>query len=243
MELFFSKEDDKLSELLTDSAPDSEDAAYEVPSEGLAVEEGSGVSEAKVVAAERFNGLMSKFNKTQTELDSERQYRIELETRLQDLEARTNDIKTEEHSMTDVSGLQSQVEMLTQMLAHQQVESVRKDVLTQYPDIEPFIDLIEAPDVDAFRGLANTLNERIQIMKNVNAGVVVSPYEESVEQAPVAIEPVQTPIVEPPIFGGGSGAMAPAEGSEDRISEAIKNRDFGAFMRAKTEQTSSELEL
>lgn len=230
-----------MSELLAETAP-SEDLAAEAPISAGAVESDSGGGSDKQVPAERFNGLMSKFNKTQEELDAERQYRLQLEERLNQIEAASIDINPKENAVTDVTNLQSQVEMLTNMLARQQVESTRRDVLNEFPDIAPFVDLIEAPDPESFRSLAATLNERVQVLKVSNGATDVTPND-IIE----AVDPVgavsAAPEVEVPVFGGGSGAMAPAEGSQDRIAEAIKNRDFGAFMRAKTEQASSELEL
>lgn len=231
-----------MSELLAETAPLDDFEVPEAPESFDAVESDSGEGLGKQVPAERFNGLMSKFNKTQEQLDAERQYRMQLEDRLNQIEAASIDINPKENAVTDVTNLQSQVEMLTNMLARQQVESTRRDVLNEFPDIAPFVDLIEAPDPESFRSLASTLNERVQVIKVSNGATNVTPND-IIE----AVDPVGTvsaaPEVEVPVFGGGSGAMAPAEGSQDRIAEAIKNRDFGAFMRAKTEQSSSELEL
>jgi len=153
-----------LSELLAETAP-LEDSAVMAPDDSGAVESDSGEGLGKHVPAERFNGLMSKFNKTQGELDAERQYRLQLEERLNQIEAANIDINPKENTVTDVTNLQSQVEMLTNLLAKQQVESVRRDVLTEFPDIAPFVDLIEAPDPESFRSLASTLNERVQVLK------------------------------------------------------------------------------
>lgn len=231
-----------MSELLTETAPLDDFEVSEAPQSFDAVESDSGEGLGKHVPAERFNGLMSKFNKTQGELDAERQYRLQLEDRLNQFEAANIDITPKENTVAEVTDLQTQVEALTQMLARQQVESVRRDVLTEFPDIAPFVDLIEAPDPESFRSLASTLNERVQVLKISDGATGVTPNDiiEAVDAAGVVSS---APEVDIPIFGGGSGSMAPAEGSQDRISEAIKNRDFGAFMRAKTEQTSSELEL
>ena len=231
-----------MSESLSEFAPDIDLAAPDAPELIEAVEDESGVGGAKQVPAERFNGLMSKFNKTNEELATERQYRLDLEARLQALEFTEYDMQVKEPQMADVSNLQNQVELLTQMLAQQQVANVRKDVLTEFPDIAPFVDLIEAPDPESFRSLAQTLNERVQVMKTASGGI--GDIQESLPDpvAPVLEEQV-VPQIDAPVFGGGSGAMAPAPGTEDRVAEAIKNRDFGAFMRAKTEQASSELEL
>ena len=233
-----------MSEPLTEAAPDAVAEAFEAPAPVEAVVDDSGSGENKIVPAERFNGLMSKFNKTNEELAIERQYRMELESRLQEFEADNDDARFEETSMTDVGNLQSQVELLTQMLSQQQVNSTRKDILTEFPDIAPFVDLIEAPDPESFRGVAQTLNERVQVIKAAgNGGGVETPVQEFVaESAPIA-ETAVAPQPDAPVFGGGSGALAPASGSGDRVAEAIRNRDFGAFMRAKTESSDSELTL
>ena len=230
-----------MSELLAETAP-LEDSAVMASDDSGAVESDSGEGLGKHVPAERFNGLMSKFNKTQGELDAERQYRLQLEERLNQIEAANIDINPKENTVTDVTNLQSQVEMLTNLLAKQQVESVRRDVLTEFPDIAPFVDLIEAPDPESFRSLASTLNERVQVLKISDGATPVVPSDIIETVDPVGSVSAE-PEIDVPVFGGGSGAMAPAEGSEDRIAEAIRNRDFGAFMRAKTEQASSELEL
>lgn len=246
MDVFPVKEND-LSELLTESAPLEDFEVPVAPEFNEAVEEDSGNGGEKFIPTERFNGLMSKFNKTNEELASERQHTRVLESRLQELEALNIDVSlSKEPNMTDVSNLQTQVEMLTKMLAQQQVANVRNEVLSEYPDIAPFVDLIEAPDPESFKNLAQTLNERVQILKIAgNEGLTppIQEFNESTIQENPVVDSTPSPVQEVPVYGGGSGSMAPAEGSEDRISEAIKNRDFGAFMRAKTEQTSSELEL
>lgn len=233
-----------MSEPLTETAPDSEFAAFEdAPGAFEAAVEDSGSGGGKTVPAERFNGLMSKFNKTNEQLAYERQQRMDLESRLERLELNEYDFMPKEPDMPDVTNLQQQVEILTQMLAQQQVDSVRREVLTEYPDIAPFVDLIEAPNAESFKELAKTLNERVQVLKVVGDGQGESPETVIVSEAEAAVADAGAPEAEVPVFGGGSGAMSPAPSSEDRIADAIRNKDFGAFMRAKTEQVSSELSL
>lgn len=232
-----------MSEPLTEATPELFEAAPEVPDSGEAVVDDSGSGESKVVPAERFNGLMSKFNKTNEELAAERESRMLLEARLQEFEALNNDNNwPKETDMADVSALQSQVELLTQMLAQQQVTGVKNEVLSEFPDIAPFIDLIEASDADSFRNLASTLNERVQIIKTAGNAAGDTGGEDFGAGVPNGA-PVAPPAVEVPVFGGGSGAVTSSEGTPDRIAEAIRNKDFGAFMRAKTEATASELTL
>lgn len=232
-----------MSEPLTEATPESFEAAPEVPEIGEAVVDDSGSGESKVVPAERFNGLMSKFNKTNEELANARQNQAELEARLQEFEALNYDNNwPKETDMADVSALQSQVELLTQMLAQQQVTGVKNEVLSEYPDIAPFIDLIEASDADSFRNLASTLNERVQIIKSAGNAAGSAGGEDF--GAVVSNEtPAAPPVVEAPVFGGGSGVVSSSEGTPNRIAEAIRNKDFGAFMRAKTEAETSELTL
>jgi hypothetical protein len=232
-----------LNELLTESSPENGSTVDEALVPDSAVGTDSGTSEGKTVSAERFNGLMSKFNKTHEELDTERQYRMDLEARLHELEAKANENQPKDNKMTDVTNLENQVQVLTQMLAQQQIEGVKRSVLEEFPDVAPFVDLIEAGDAESFRSLAKTLNERVQVLKISSGALDGTPDNSIIEATPEVAAVESNNAIDAPVFGGGSGAMAPSPDAQDRIAEAIRNKDFGAFMRAKTEATASELTL
>lgn len=230
-----------MSEPLTGDAPVVDDAVsgFEAPEVPAAVEASSGSGDGKTIPVERFNGLMSTFNKAQAELERVKRERLDLEDRLREFEARINDTDDDREDPVandEVARLNEQVQMLTNMLVSKEVQGAKESLVKEFPDIAPFADLIDGNDPAAMRALAEQLNERVQVFKAVNGEPPATPSsEEAPPAAPEAQE--QPPTQEPPVFGGGSGQVPPGGSDiQDRINEAIKNRDLGAFMQAKTEQ-------
>lgn len=228
-----------MSTTLPEGAPTNDEAvpSVEVPApevEGAVAEEsvGSG-EEPKVVPAERFNGLMSKFNQTQSELDATRQSLAELEARLN--EQQTS--KEPEATVSDTSSLEARIDQLTEMLTAERRGNALKDALDAYPEAKPFADLIVADTPDDVREMARLIAERAKA--TAPGTPPVEETEESQEEATSeeTNEPPVQETTEPPVVGGGA-AFSTEASTDDRVIDAIQKGDFASFVNAKWEKTS-----
>lgn len=231
-----------MSDLLAETAPVEVDAATisdgSAPSAETAVEEVSGVGEEqpKVVPAERFNGLMSKFNQTNQELAQEREHREALEARLLALEERRFDPPpSPQEDITNVSELEdlkSQVDTLTALLLEERQEKYREQVLAEHPEVAPFADLIsDGGGPDAFKANVEAIAERL-------SGITAP--TEGADPEPTNVVDSTTPP--PPVTGAGS-PVAPSESPvtvESRIEAAIEAKDWAAFMQAAHDRAVSD---
>lgn len=224
------------------AAPSVEEPAPEV--DGAVAEDsvGSG-EEPKTVPAERFNGLMSKFNQTQSELEATRQSLAELEARLD--AQQTSEGEQSEVSDTDTSSLEARVNELSQMLIQERLESARSQALNDYPEAAPFADLIVADTPDDVREMARLIAERA---KTATPGTTTT---EDTEETPLSSEGEATTepegevttegegeaVTEPPVAGGGA-AFSTEASTDDRVVDAIQKGSFADFVNAKWENTS-----
>lgn len=234
-----------MSDLLTETAPEEASAApdpvgsMEAPEADEAVVEASG-GDGKSIPVERFNGLMSKFNKTQAELRQEQEARALLEHRIQELESQQfNQPHTEADvsDPADIAELKEQVSALNQMLLQAQLENAKAKVFEEFPEAKPFADLISASDEESLRALAKDIAERTRGI--VPAG---KPAESGAsEQAEVVEEPPVNPDV--PVAGSGPGLVSQPVGNQEKVAEAIKKRDFLAFLAAKREAAGADSDL
>jgi hypothetical protein len=237
-----------LSDPLTESvpadgsaAPSVEVTAPEAPA--AAVEEASGNDGTKVVPVERFNGLMRKFNETQAALDIEQANRKALADRLTDLEAKLESdlADTQEEpeqvseSNSEVAELKEQVAQLTSLLLESKqqetLSSLQQEVVSEYPEVSEFLDLIVAEDAESYRQAAAQIAERVR---------KVTGSEESTTTPAEAPAEASTPEPEAPVVGVGPGTVDAGNPTnvEDRIAEAIKSKDFGAYLQAASERAA-----
>lgn len=211
-----------------DPAPVSEDE----------VAEDSVGSDGKVIPVDRFNGLMSKFNQTQSELEATR-------TRLAELEARltSNEQRQEEPppvSDTENSTLQAQVETLTQMLVQERMEGARRQALEEYPEAAPFADLIVADTPDDVREMARLIAERARTANPASTSTEEGGEEETETSDTTEATGSETGAAtegseEPPVAGGGAAFSSEAS-AEDRINDAVQKGSFADFINAKWEK-------
>ena len=223
-----------MSDLLAETAPVEVDAATisdgSAPSAETAVEEVSGVGEEqpKVVPAERFNGLMSKFNQTNQELAQEREHREALEARLLALEERRFDPPpSPQEDITNVSELEdlkSQVDTLTALLLEERQEKYREQVLAEHPEVAPFADLIsDGGGPDAFKANVEAIAERLSGITAPTEGADPEPTTGLTSSDPV-----------PPVTGAGT-SQVPSDNPvtiEDRMEQAIQAKSWADFMQA-----------
>lgn len=208
------------------AAPSVEDQA---PASTDAVAEDSVGNGGNVVPADRFNGLMGRFNRTQNELEAARAQIAELEARLSGSEP------TQENKppVSDNSALEAQVQQLQQMLLEERMESARDKALKEFPEAAPFADLIVADTPADVREMARLIAERA---KAASPGTPPPTQAVEAEEVPASAEAVpEAPVVEPPVAGGGAAFSSEAS-AEDRVGTAIQKGSFSDFINAKWEQ-------
>lgn len=171
--------------------------------------------DGKFVSVERFNGLMSSFNKTQNRVK-------ELEA---ELASRPNPVQVEDNPLSDeVTALTQQVQTLLSMLNQREQGSALEAALRDYPEAAPFADLIRGDTAEEMRDVARVLHERVTGLK----GGVQTPPAATQDSAP----PAAPPVSEPPVLPGG-GSVSDVASLREQVNEAIKRRDFSAAMAAK----------
>lgn len=222
-----------MSATLPESAPIDTTAVPSVeapaPASGSAVAEESVGSGEPVVPADRFNGLMSKFNQTQSALEA-------ANTRLAELEARLNGSEQQQEftpPVSDNSALEAQVNELRQLLVEERIETARAQALKDYPEAAPFADLIVADTPNDVREMARLIAERAKTVAPSPSPVTEA--EGGEQETPPAVEATtQTPVVEAPVAGGGAAFSGEAS-AEDRVVTAIQKGSFSDFLNAKWE--------
>ena len=145
--------------------------------------------------------------------------------------------------MTDVSGLQTQVNSLTSMLMEERLDSARAKAIQDFPGAAAFADLIIADSPEAVRDMARVLHERVEQGKVLPT----PPTEEGPEGEPPALVPAvvaPTPVAPvAPVVAGGTSIEGPTADAQANVVDAIKNRSFAGFLKAKWEATQGEGEL
>src|ERR1035437_9727119 len=157
----------RMSDVLPDGAPTGSEAVPTgTPSdEPDAVTDGSAGGEApKVVPAERFNGLQSEYQR----------YRTESENRLAAFEASLVDLRNQQEKApvtpdgTDSAASTAVLEEVKQLRAHieqrEQADAfnaARAQALKQYPEAEPFADLLTGGTPDDIFAAAQAVSERV----------------------------------------------------------------------------------
>lgn len=218
-----------MSDTLTDAAPANDTAAPSVEdvAPGVTSEVDAGSGSDRVVPVERFNGLMSSFNKLQSE-------KAVLERQLSELRSGLNTKPEEEKPVVpDNDDIRNELSQLRELLLEERMKNVRRSVLDEYPDAKPFADLIVADTEEDLRQMAKLISDRVK-------GVSPTP------QVEVPVEPTATETVEPepvqpeaPVVGGGA-AYDGESVVEDRVADAIRRRSFSDFLAARFEQMESQ---
>jgi hypothetical protein len=234
-----------LSEPLTDAAPASSDSTTPVGDSGAPatseVVGGSGPGEG-VVPAERFNGLMSSFNRTQAQL-AEREAELQaLRAQLAQppvnepqenqpvtaaTEAPTAEVAELRAQLAEVQGQLAQV---SQHFAEQNRDRMFQTLVQEFPEVAPFADLIVADTPDQARALAQEISERVQQVKGQTQSSTTEPASE-----PAAQEQNPAPQAQAAPTGAGGVAFA-SEAPATSRAEAIKAGDFAAWMKAAAQE-------
>lgn len=234
-----------MSNVLTDPAPVQESEAPSVEGNTGTPSEVEGGSTGGVVDAARFNGLMGRFHQEQArakELEAE----LEALRSQQQPPAQETTQPVSETNGATIEALQAQVSQLTELLTTSTTESAKEKALAEFPEAKPFADLIVASNPAEMREMAQLIAERVK-----SAGFTLTPSTETAEttttatgdapagettgEATATSTETTAPAAAPaPVTGGGATFDANAS-VQDRVTEAIKNKDFPAFLRAKSE--------
>lgn len=218
-----------MSESLTDAAPVEDTAATSVedsaPVVQSEVDAGSG---DRSVPVERFNGLMSSFNREKARV-------ADLERQLSELRSELNTKPDQEKpvQVPENDDIRTELASLRELLVEERMKNIRRSVLDEYPDAKPFADLIVADTEDDLRQMAKLISERLKgnSTETTTPEATEVPTEAAATETAEAVEEVQ----EPPVTGGGSlydGNVVPSE----RVADAIRKRNFKDFLAAKWEQ-------
>lgn len=218
-----------MSEPLSNAAPAEAEAVAPVGSpapsaDGEVVEGSAPQSEDEaVVPAARFNGLMGKFNQTQNAL-------AEARAEIESLRAFQNSQEQPVENSAEVEALRNEIASLRETLMTDKVEKARRAALEEFPAAKPLADLITSDDPEQIREVARLISERL----GGSAPAAEANEATGEEAAPPAAE-APAPETPAPVVGGGA-AFSGSASISDRVAEAVKNRDFKAFLRAKNEE-------
>lgn len=216
-----------MSEVLSSDAPAQESAVPSVevtaPETTAAVASDS-AGDGKTIPVERFNGLMSTYQRTQAELEVERTRRAQLEAQLASNQETPNVADNEE--------LLQEIRDLRSRLAQRDLKDVRKEVLKDYPEAKPFADLIVGESEDDLRTVARTIAERMRTIQAQEVTSEVENNDEPVVEATNSGDEVDD--AEPPVIAGGASIDA-NHNPDERVAAAIKSGSLTAYLKAKRE--------
>ena len=215
-----------MSDTLTDAAPAENEAVPPVGVEAPVVtsEVDAGSGDGRFVPVERFNGLMSSFNRAQTQVSA-------LERQLSELRSELNTKPAQEEPKQVSDEISTRLQRLEELLVEERMKNVRHSVLDDYPEVKPFADLIVADTEEDLRQMAKLLSERVK-------GLVPAPTNTEVtepEPTTQVTEPAVPAVEEPPVVGGGTAYVGGAA-VEDKVTDAIRRRSFKDFLAARWEQ-------
>lgn len=215
-----------MSEALPLDAPAQESAvtSVEVPApETAAAVASDSAGDGKTIPVERFNGLMSTYQRAQAELEAERARRTQLEAQLAS--------KQETPNVADNEELLQEVRDLKRALAQRDLKDVRREVLKDYPEAKPFADLIIGESEEDLRTVARTIAERMRTIRTQETSNEVNDDEPVVEPTNSAADVDDS---EPPVIAGGSSIDA-THNPDERVADAIKSGSLTAYLKAKRE--------
>lgn len=225
-----------MSEALSPDAPNEGAAVPETPAPEVAVEGASAGAETppNVVSAERFNGLMSRYQSDKSEWESKtRAMEAELNI-LRNKEQETPAVPNE-----DVAELKAQVQELTGMLLSERQDAAKSKVLDEFPLAKPFADLIVGGTPEEMAQVAQTLHERMELLQSGGESTE-SPSTEAAPVVSTAGTEEAPPAAPAAPEHSGTAAATGQQALTDAVGEAIANRDFEAFLRAKSELVDAQ---
>ena len=213
-----------MSDALTPEAPEPQTEVPSVedpaPVDGTAVASGSaGTADTKMVEAERFNGLMSTFQRTKSELETERQLRVALEARL---------IQQEIPQVADSA---EEVAALRAELQEERLERAKVAALAKYPAATPLADLIMGTTAREIEDVTAAIATRLQALIPTATEAVAAAEVETTEQVTAPEGEAASAAVAPVVAGGGA-APAADENATAKRQEALANGDWNAFWEA-----------
>jgi len=162
------------------------------------------------VDAKRFNGLMGKFN-------AEQAARKAAETELAELRKQ----RIQEKPPLSDDATEAKLAAVYDLLMKEQLKTVRREALDEYPEAKPFADLVTANDPDELREMYRVISERVK------AGVPAPTPEAEPPSAP------PTPPVVP--VTGGAVAASDATALSENLKRALDNKDIAGFVQARWE--------
>jgi hypothetical protein len=221
-----------LSDLLTNAAPSTDDGAAPVGEIDAAasgeVDSGSSAQPEGFIPKERFDGLMSSFNKAQAEAQAKAEEVSALEARLAILEAQLTKPEPQENEVADsdtISRLEAQIAQLTELVgsvANRSLESDMEAVWSEFPEATPFKDLFVANTPEDLRETVAAFTERLR--------AVTAPAE-----APAPQEQAPAPAASAPQGAGGVAISTDAQAPTAALRDAIANRDVAGYLKAKAQ--------
>lgn len=228
-----------MSESLPETAPLEETAAPSVEESAPGsveevVEESARGTQTQMVEASRFNGLMGKFNQTQSALEKARQ-------RIAELEA--TPVVAQEESVSDVSALQSQVAQLQQMLVEERLDKARDEAIKEFPGAAAFADLIIADTPEAVKEMAKVLHERVSQGQAPEAPAPEASAEAPAPEAEAQAPPVAPAAPQAPQVAGGTSVQGGPVNPEEAVVEAVRKGSFTDFLKAKWDATQAAGDL
>lgn len=203
-----------MSQTLTTPAPGENEAVAPEAAPSPAPEVAGGSTDStEVVPAERFNGLMSSFNRLQSES----------EARIAALEAEANSLRetretpevTEQISDPQIATLVEQNQALITRLAAKDAAEVKRAILEKYPEAKLFEDMLIGDDPEALEAVAATIAARLKPAEVPDPTVATGP--------PVA--PEAAPVT-PSAPAGGTVAPSAADvtTTADQLVDTIAAR-------------------
>jgi len=208
-----------MSDALTPEAPEAVEAAAAPPA-AEAVEVGS-VDSTEVIPKERFNGLMSTYNREKAAWEAEREAMLAENERL-----------SEAGTESDVSDeVLTELQALRQELLNEKLSNARKAAIEKYPGAKPLADLIIGNSPDEIEAMAAEISSRLEGL-TAPAGAPEADASGEVEPAPAAAAPVAPQV-------GGAAAFDADATVDDEMHAALDSKDFGAFLRAAAQRAEN----
>lgn len=206
-----------MSDSLSPETPEAPEAAPAPPAEP-AVETDS-VDSDGVVPKERFNGLQSRYQSDKSAWDAERRaYEAEIE-RLHRSQ--------EDDGMTETNPeVLEEVRQLRQELVNERLGRVRAEILSEFPEVAPFADLIVGRDADEIRSVAADLAGRVKQLAPAEAGTPPAAEPTGDAPAPAADAPPTAPSFAPPTSANDEVSV------DDRVADAVERRSWTDYLAA-----------
>lgn len=221
-----------MSDALTPDALGEEAAvATTTPAVPAAVESES-AGGVNTVPAERFNGLMSTYQREKSQWENDL---ASMKTELESL--RDN---KENSSVSETNDLQEQVSQLTDLvgrLVQTNVKSERDQVLDRYPEAKPFADLILGESAEEIEQVASAIAERVKLLNPVATPEVAAGEEAAPTgvEAPAGDATPEAPAAPVAPEVAGSAGVTGAVAVQTKKQAALDAGDFSGFLEAQFE--------